>query len=227
VLRTGYSLMWDSMVSRSQYGQHQVRDVGLPQVSGFDTGTINATRQPIRPIETCSAAALAARPARGTHRRFFNDPRRKNGYSHQWHVELQRQFTRNLMLGAAYVGSYNGRMEYSGRAFAPKVPADRSDRPASHGRRARSAAAVAAHHERTAATPTTSGCRSTTRSSSRLQQRFSQGLSQRFLVHLLARRSTRAAAGSTPRTASAAGRGAELLGHRRRARPPATTSRTS
>src|SRR6185436_10764708 len=54
---------------------------------------------------------------------FFNAPDRKNAYSHQWHVELQRQFTRNLMLGAAYVGSYNGRMEYSGRAFAPKTPA--------------------------------------------------------------------------------------------------------
>jgi len=124
VLRTGYSLMWDSMVSRSQYGQHQFETWGWPQVSGFDTGTINATGSPIVRIEDMQQLPLLPRdqPWNATGA-FFNDPRRKNGYSHQWHVELQRQFTRNLMLGAAYVGSYNGRMEYSGRAFAPKVPA--------------------------------------------------------------------------------------------------------
>ena len=43
VLRTGYALMWDSMVSRSQYGQHQFETWGWPQTSGFDTGTINTT----------------------------------------------------------------------------------------------------------------------------------------------------------------------------------------
>jgi hypothetical protein len=53
---------------------------------------------------------------------FFNDPDRKNAYSHQYHVELQRQFTNNLMVSAAYVGSYNGRMEYAGRAQAPASP---------------------------------------------------------------------------------------------------------
>jgi outer membrane receptor protein involved in Fe transport len=124
VVRTGYSLMWDSMVSRSQYGQHQFETWGWPQVSGFDTGTINATGSPIQRIEDMSQLPLLPRdqPWNATGA-FFNDPRRKNGYSHQWHVELQRQFTRNLMVGAAYVGSYNGRMEYSGRAFAPKVAA--------------------------------------------------------------------------------------------------------
>jgi hypothetical protein len=54
---------------------------------------------------------------------YFNDPDRKNAYSHQWHLEIQRQLTHNLMAGVAYVGSYNGRMEYSGRAFAPRTAA--------------------------------------------------------------------------------------------------------
>jgi hypothetical protein len=121
VLRTGYALMWDSMVSRSQYGQHQFETWGWPQVSGFDTGTINATGGPVRTVESFSSLEIGKpRPqpwnATGA---FFNDPDRKNAYSHQWHVEVQREVTRDLMVGLAYVGSYNGRMEYSGRAFAP------------------------------------------------------------------------------------------------------------
>jgi outer membrane receptor protein involved in Fe transport len=125
VLRTGYSLMWDSMVSRSQYGQHQFETWGWPQVSGFDTGTINSTGSPVTTIEGQQSLPFGVpkpQPWNATGA-FFNDPHRKNAYSHQWHVELQRQFTRNLMVGVAYVGSYNGRMEYSGRAFAPKTAA--------------------------------------------------------------------------------------------------------
>jgi hypothetical protein len=124
VLRTGYSLMWDSMVSRSQYGQHQFETWGWPQTSGFDTGTINTTGGPIRTIESFSSLPIGAprdQPWNSTG--YFNDPNRKNAYSHQWHVEVQREITRNLMVGLAYVGSYNGRMEYAGRAFAPKTAA--------------------------------------------------------------------------------------------------------
>ncbi len=125
VLRGGYSLMWDSMVSRSQYGQHQFETWGWPQVSGFDTGTINATGSPIRVVEDLSSLPFGVpkpQPWNATGA-YFNDPDRKNAYSHQWHLELQRAFTRDLMVGVAYVGSYNGRMEYSGRAFAPKTAA--------------------------------------------------------------------------------------------------------
>jgi outer membrane receptor protein involved in Fe transport len=125
ILRTGYSLMWDSMVSRSQYGQHQFETWGWPQVSGFDTGTINSTGSPIQTVESLSTLPYGVpKPypwnATGA---YFNDPDRKNAYSHQWHLEIQRQLFRNLMIGVAYVGSYNGRMEYSGRAFAPKTAA--------------------------------------------------------------------------------------------------------
>jgi hypothetical protein len=124
VVRSGYSLMWDSMVSRSQYGQHQFETWGWPQTSGFDTGTINATGSPVQRIDDLQLTLGVPRPqpwnATGA---YFNDPGRKNAYSHQWHLELQRQVTRNLMVGVAYVGSYNGRMEYSGRAFAPKTAA--------------------------------------------------------------------------------------------------------
>lgn len=124
VLRTGYSLLWDSMVSRSQYGQHQFETWGWPQVSGFDTGTINRVGGANQPVESFSALSIGApRDQPWTSTGYFNAPDRKNAYSHQWHVEIQRELAKNLMVGAAYVGSYNGRMEYSGRAADPRVAA--------------------------------------------------------------------------------------------------------
>jgi hypothetical protein len=124
VLRTGYALMWDSMVSRSQYGQHQFETWGWPQVSGFDTGTINTIGGAIQPVESFSSLGIGAPRAEPWNSTgYFNAPDRKNAYSHQWNLEIQRQLTKNLMVGVAYVGSYNGRMEYSGRAAAPKTAA--------------------------------------------------------------------------------------------------------
>ena len=123
VLRSGYALLWDSMVSRSQYGQHQYETWGWPQFSGIDTGTINTESGPIQRIEDVQTLPFAApRPAPWNSTGFFNDPDRKNAYSHQWHVELQREINARLMAGVAYVGSYNGRMEYAGRPQAPPVP---------------------------------------------------------------------------------------------------------
>jgi hypothetical protein len=43
-----------------------------------------------------------------------DDPSDKNPYSHEWNVEIQRQFGRNLMLSAAYVGSVSRRLPYTG-----------------------------------------------------------------------------------------------------------------
>ena len=124
VLRSGYALLWDSMVSRSQYGQHQYETWGWPQFSGIDTGTMNVESGPITRIESIqSLPFLAPRPAPWNSEGFYNDPNRRNSYSHQWHVELQRQITQTMMLGLAYVGSYNGRMEYAGRPQAPRTPA--------------------------------------------------------------------------------------------------------
>jgi hypothetical protein len=123
IVRGGYSLLWDSMVSRSQYGQHQYESWGWPQFSGIDTGTINVEGGTLQRIEEFrSLPFLAPRPAPWNSTGFFNDPDRKNAYSHQWHVELQRELGRSFMAGIGYVGSYNGRMEYAGRPQAPPVP---------------------------------------------------------------------------------------------------------
>jgi hypothetical protein len=124
VLRTGYALMWDSMVSRSQYGQHQYETWGWPQFSGIETGAINVEGGSLQRIEDVRSLPFAApRATPWNSSGFYNDPDRKNAYSHQWHVELQRELTHNLVAGVAYVGSYNGRMEYAGRPQAPRVPA--------------------------------------------------------------------------------------------------------
>jgi outer membrane receptor protein involved in Fe transport len=124
VLRSGYALMWDSMVSRSQYGQHQYESWGWPQFSGIDTGTINLEGGAVQRIEDFrSIPFLAPRAAPWNSEGFYNDPDRKNAYSHQWHVEYQRELSRNFAASLAYVGSYNGRMEYAGRPQAPSAPA--------------------------------------------------------------------------------------------------------
>jgi hypothetical protein len=124
VVRSGYSLMWDSMVSRSQYGQHQFETWGWPQFSGIDTGTINTAGGAIQPIEDVDSLPFAQpRPHPWNSSGFFNDPDRKNAYSHQWHFELQRELSNDMMVAAAYVGSHNGRMEYAGKAASPAVPA--------------------------------------------------------------------------------------------------------
>jgi hypothetical protein len=125
VLRTGYSLMWDSMVSRSQYGQHQFETWGWPQFSGIDTGTgLNREGGPITRVENVGALPFGVpRGDPWTSGGWFNNPDRKNAYSHQWHVEVQREITRNLMVAVGYVGSHNGRLEYAGRAQSPPAPA--------------------------------------------------------------------------------------------------------
>jgi hypothetical protein len=122
--RGGYGLVWDSMVSRSQYGQHQFESWGWPQFSGIDTGSINREGGAIQKIDNvASLPFLAPRAAPWNSTGYFNDPDRKNSYSHQWNVELQRQVGAKLMFAVGYVGSYNGRMEYAGRAQAPPVAA--------------------------------------------------------------------------------------------------------
>src|ERR1051326_8370054 len=47
---------------------------------------------------------------------FDDDPNYKDPYSHQWHVEYQRELSKANMISVAYVGSVSRRLPYSGLA---------------------------------------------------------------------------------------------------------------
>jgi len=126
-LRAGYALMFDALPSRSQYAQHQYETWGWPQVSGFDTAAINQTISPTATfMKIEELASLPASKPRddpwSPSSAYFSNPGRKDPYSHQWHLEIQREITRDLMAGASYVGSQNERLEYAGYAAGSPVP---------------------------------------------------------------------------------------------------------
>jgi hypothetical protein len=124
VLRAGSGLHWDTLVARSQYAQHNVeKDWVWPQTQGF-FGTANGLGQPPTPIQAIQGSFPGILPAASPWNAsgWFNDPDRKNGYSFQWNVEIQRQMTHDLLVSAAYVGSTNGRLEYSGLGNTAKTP---------------------------------------------------------------------------------------------------------
>ena len=108
VFRTSYALMWDSMVSTQPVRAAPVRGLGMAAVLRHRYRR-DQPRRHWRPAcesrtrRRCRSWRSA--PGAVEQHGFYNDPDRKNAYSHQYHVELQRQITNNLMVGAAYVGS--------------------------------------------------------------------------------------------------------------------------
>ena len=113
VLRGGYGLYWDALTSNSQYTQHNVNT--WPMSTGFSgkANDLGERAQSISDLEGNFPAVLPA-PSPWVLDTWSNHPSRKNALSHQWHVELQRQVTEQLMASAAYVGSVNRRGEYAG-----------------------------------------------------------------------------------------------------------------
>lgn len=123
VVRTGFGLVWDSLPSRSQYAQHQFESWGWPQFSGIDTGDVNREGEPLTLLSDVGSLPFGLpRAAPWNGGGWFNDPDRKDAYSQQWHVEIQREMRQSLMMSVAYVGSHNGRVEYAGRAAAAVRP---------------------------------------------------------------------------------------------------------
>ena len=124
VVRGGFGLVWDALPSRSQYAQHQYETWGWPQSSGFDTGTIDRLGMPLQRVENIMGTFPFVMPPASpwNSRGYFNDPNRKDAYSQQWHVEIQRQINPTLMMSAAYVGSKSGRLDYAGGANTALTP---------------------------------------------------------------------------------------------------------
>ncbi len=124
VVRAGYGLVYDALPSRSQYAQHQFEFWGWPQSSGFDTGVVNRLGDPMQKVEDLQGSFpfVVPQPAPWNASGWFNDPNRSDGYSHQWNVQIQREMTNSLMAAVSYVGSYSGRLEYSGQANSAQSP---------------------------------------------------------------------------------------------------------
>ena len=121
-LRAGYGLYWDTLAGRGQAAQNDLEHGIWPDATAF-SGNVNApadfsggTSKLISDIQGSFPNPLPG-PTPWTAGGFALDPRSyKDGYSQQWHVEIQRQLTPHLLLSAAYVGSKNGRLDYEGKA---------------------------------------------------------------------------------------------------------------
>ncbi|HJQ23075.1 MAG TPA: TonB-dependent receptor [Blastocatellia bacterium] len=123
VLRAGYGLYWDAVPARSQYAQNDLEMAVWPDATAFG-GTANATAS----FANGTAANIIQLQQRGfptplpttnpwtPGNTFADDPNYKDPYSQQWHVEIQRQLSSTMVITAAYVGSRNGRLPYTGFA---------------------------------------------------------------------------------------------------------------
>ncbi len=121
VLRAGYGVYWDAIPARSQYAQNDLELAVWPDATAF-AGTANATANfangsNLNIIQLQSQGFATPLPTTNPWtpaNTFGDDPAYKDGYSHQWHVELQRELGTHTMISVAYVGSKNGRLPLSG-----------------------------------------------------------------------------------------------------------------
>jgi len=127
VLRAGYGLYWDAITARSQYAQNDLEAAVWPDATAFSGGPINAPANFVNgtvlniiqqqgqgfavPLPTASPWTVGG---------FNDDPNYKDPYSQQWHLEIQRELTPTMAVTAAYVGSKNGRLPYSGLGNAAR-----------------------------------------------------------------------------------------------------------
>jgi hypothetical protein len=124
VLRAGYGLYWDAVPARSQYAQNDLEMAVWPSTTAF-AGNVNATaaftnggQKLITDLMGHFPTPLPTTNPWAPTNTFGDDPKIKDPYSHQWNIELQRQLTPTLLVAAAYVGSKNGRLPYTGLANA-------------------------------------------------------------------------------------------------------------
>jgi hypothetical protein len=127
VLRAGYGLYWDAVPARSQYAQNDLELAVWPDATAF-SGTANITAD----FANGAGANIIQLQSRGfatplptvtpfnPTNTFADDPNYKDGYSQQWNLEVQRQITPTMLVSAAYVGSKNGRLPYTGFANAAR-----------------------------------------------------------------------------------------------------------
>jgi hypothetical protein len=123
VLRAGYGLYWDAVPARSQYAQNDLELAVWPDATAFggtantSAAFVNGTAADIIQLQSQGFAnPLPTTNPWSPFNTFGDDPNYKDGYSQQWQFEFQRELTPTMVISAAYVGSKNGRLPYSGFA---------------------------------------------------------------------------------------------------------------
>ncbi len=126
VLRAGYGLYFDPLPARSQYAQNDLEAAVWPDATAY-AGTANLSANftngtffNIIQLQAQGFATPLPTASPWTVGGFNDDPNYKDPYSHQWHVEYQRELTKSSMISVAYVGSVSRRLPYSGLANAAR-----------------------------------------------------------------------------------------------------------
>ena len=107
VLRAGYGLYFDPLPARSQYAQNDLEAAVWPDATAF-AGTANTTANfangtffNIIQLQAQGFATPLPTTSPWTVGGFNDDPKYKDPYSHQWHVEFQRELTKSTMISVA------------------------------------------------------------------------------------------------------------------------------
>ncbi len=121
VLRAGYGVLFDTYSATAQDLQNPVNSWPvandyqryLNDAGGPQTSIENIERNPILNVPAATPWDTAG---------WFWDPAKKNAFSHQWNIELQRQSSEHLMASLAYVGSASSRLDMIVAANAARTP---------------------------------------------------------------------------------------------------------
>ena len=120
VLRAGYGLYFDPLPARSQYAQNDLEAAVWPDATAY-SGTSNTSANfannaffNIIQLQSQGFATPLPTTSPWTVGGFNDDPNYKDPYSHQWHLEYQRELGKSSMFSVAYVGSVSRRLPYSG-----------------------------------------------------------------------------------------------------------------
>ncbi len=120
VIRAGYGLYFDPLPARSQYAQNDLEAAVWPDATAY-SGTANLSANftnntffNIIQLQGQGFATPLPTTSPWTVGGFNDDPNYKDPYSHQWHVEYQRELWKSSMVSVAYVGSVSRRLPYSG-----------------------------------------------------------------------------------------------------------------
>src|SRR5581483_7179041 len=131
VLRAGAGLYWDALPARSQYGQNDLEAEVWPDATAFGTGNVNndaffvpGSASPVQFLSNLNGNFPVTLPPTSPWGigGFSDDPRYKDPYALQYHLEVQQELSPSTMLSVAYVGSQDGRLPWSGLANAARQP---------------------------------------------------------------------------------------------------------